>query len=334
MTNNVKRVSRREFKRRVAETNANSTPGGLSEELEQLLVQYRPVDVDESLWATVAPLVHQTMRATRFASSESFKKHMGIVAHYVLWQNDRYGPMTFPDVFNQGDIDGYFLTGINGTDKTRNSYRSRLLSVCARVNPSAVVAPVPHGPTYRKVRPGFSDHDMKAIRLAVTRERSLTLRRQLCAAVGLCAGAGLSATDIKELTTDRVIDHGEAGIEVRVSGDAARIVWVRRDYESLVRLGVEGLDESALVIGTKATRRNVVGNLVDRADLFDCPHFDASRLRSTWLVWLVSQPIPLRVVMYATGLKTARTLVDLIAYLDNDDAYDGYQPLLRDGSDQ
>ena len=38
--------------------------------------------------------------------------------------------------------------------------------------------------------------------------------------------------------------------------------------------------------------------------------------------------------MYATGLKTARTLVDLIAYLDNDDAYDGYQPLLRDGSDQ
>jgi len=49
MTNNVKRVSRREFKRRVAETNADSTPGGLSEELEQLLVQYRPVDVDESL---------------------------------------------------------------------------------------------------------------------------------------------------------------------------------------------------------------------------------------------------------------------------------------------
>ena len=140
MTHKKNRVSRREFKRRVAETNADSAPDALSEELEQLLTQYRPVDVDESLWVTVSPLVHQTMRATKFASRESFKKHMGVVTRYVLWQNDRHGPMTFPDVFNQGDIDAYYLTGINGTDNTRNSYRSRLLSVCARVNPSAVVA--------------------------------------------------------------------------------------------------------------------------------------------------------------------------------------------------
>ena len=85
-------------------------------------------------------------------------------------------------------------------------------------------------------------------------------------------GAGLSATDIRYLTAERVIDHDETGIEVRIAGPASRVVWVREDFESLVRAGVSGLRFGDLVVGAKQSRRNVVGNVVDRAALHDCPH--------------------------------------------------------------
>ena len=192
--------------------------------------------------------------------------------------------------------------------------------MCRRVNPTGLVLLVPGAP-HRSVRPGFSDNDMAKICWAVrgtiaagaapTASRCRVVRR-----------AGLSATDIRYLTAERVIDHDETGIEVRIAGPASRVVWVREDFESLVQAGVSGLRFGDLVVGAKQSR-NVVGNVVDRAALHDCPHFDASRLRSTWLMWQ-NQPVALSVIMYAAGLKTARTLVDLLAYQDNADLTDGH----------
>ena len=48
-------------------------------------------------------------------------------------------------------------------------------------------------------------------------------------------------------------------------------------------------------------------------------------------MWLMNQPVALSVIMYAAGLKTARTLVDLLAYQDNADLTDGHVNELRTG---
>ena len=94
---------------------------------------------------------------------------------------------------------------------------------------------------------------------------------------------------------------------------------VRIEFEDLVRIGIDGLSPDDLVIGTSVSRRNVVGNLVARAELGSVDHLDASRLRSTWLTWLLTRPVPLATIMAASGLQSARTLTELLDHLDSND---------------
>jgi hypothetical protein len=46
---------------------------------------------------------------------------------------------------------------------------------------------------------------------------------------------------------------------------------------------------------------------------------DAARLRSTWLVACMSAPVPLGALLSSSGLRSARTLVDLIKYCPEPD---------------
>lgn len=325
------KMSKREMIRRSAVAAQGAPPSGLPDELEQMLVGYQPTGVDPAEWAAVSDVVVATMRASHITGKDSFQKHLGVVARYLLWRAQELKPVGFPESFNQADIDQYYQHGIVASDKTRNDYRSRLKNIARHVNddPNAVVR-VQVG-AYQAVREGFTDAEMKRICWSVQREKSEGLRRQLCAAVGLCAGAGLSATDVKHLHVGRVVDHGDTGIEILVAGPNARQVWVREEFEALVRIGVKGLRPNDLVIGTQTNRRNVVGNLVQRSALHDCPHFDASRLRSTWLTWMLQRPVPLHVIMYAAGLTAARTLTDLIAHIDVDPDADTTIAALRTG---
>ena len=227
MNQPAKKVSRREILRQIAAENAATDTAKLPDGLEEMLCEYRPMGVDDADWERAQPVVIETMRASHIRGRDSFQKHLGVVARYLLWRVEQGKHIEFPSVFTQADVDAYYLNGINASDKTRNDYRSRLSNICRGVNPSPDA--VLRGPAsqYRTVRPGFTDDEMKDIRRVVSRQKTPTLRRQLSAIVGLCAGAGLSATDLRHLIVDRIVDHGDDGIEVRVPGAAARVVWVR-----------------------------------------------------------------------------------------------------------
>ena len=110
-----------------------------------------------------------------------------------------------------------------------------------------------------------------------------------------------------------VVDHDTDGIEIQIPGNTARVVWVRANYDSFVRAGIEGLRANQFLIGEQLNRRNVTGNIFSHADNHDAPHLDASRMRSTWLAWLLNQHAPIGMILQAAGPKTARTLTDLAA---------------------
>ena len=77
-----------------------------------------------------------------------------------------------------------------------------------------------------------------------------------------------------------------------------------------------------LVLGRIADRRNIVSAIVEKAELFDeVPHLEAGRLRATWLSVLLSEHVPIAVVLDAAGLKSARTLTELIDTLPEIDPH-------------
>jgi hypothetical protein len=71
-----------------------------------------------------------------------------------------------------------------------------------------------------------------------------------------------------------------------------------------------------------------VSSAIDDTEVFeDCPRIEARRLRTTWLTWLVTNRVPLNVILSAAGLTSARSLTDLIAALPPSEPGD----LLRNG---
>lgn len=163
--------------------------------------------------------------------------------------------------------------------------------------------------------------------MAVT-QPTAAQRRKLSLCVGLGAGAGLDSPDLRHLRRRDLDDDPKRGITIRVHGRRPRTVTVLRDYEALVRQGLDGLSPDQLVLGVDETRRTIAARAISDATLLgDCPRIEQSRLRSTWLAHLLARRVPLTVVMRAAGLTSGRTLADLLPYLP--DATDP-AALLRD----
>lgn len=150
---------------------------------------------------------------------------------------------------------------------------------------------------------------------------------QLCLMVGSALGAGLAPKDMRELRPGSfqfVTAAGNEILTVRVPGMAplGRVAVVRHEYVDLIRHGLElhercGRTAEDLVIGTVPTRKAITGPVqrgVRVADRTEEVRLDLFRLRTTWLVAAMCSPIPMRDLLRAAGLRSARSLTGLLQY--------------------
>ena len=143
-----------------------------------------------------------------------------------------------------------------------------------------------------------------------------------------CAGSLTRSTRLSR-RRHHLREHKPVGITIAVPGARPRTATAAGDYEDLLREGLAGTDPDALVLGRKEDRRNIAARVIsDAVILGDCPRIEQSRLRSTWLVRMLSMPVPPGVLLPAAGLLTGRTLGDLLPYLPPPT---GAESVLRDG---
>lgn len=284
----------------------------------EMLERYRPNGVTDTVWEQVRPVVTEVLTKSCLTGDVSFQKHLGVVASYVTWVATQHRSMAIKEAFTFDAIDQYYMTGLTGMSKrTCNDYRSRLHNIAKKVNtgvnaPSGLVTPIGH----MSVRPGYTAVEEATLRRIALRQRSPRIRTQLCAIVGFGAGAGLDSADLRNLHRHH-IDVTDNGILVNVTGPKARQVVVRATYEELVLVAIEGLTPKQVVVGTGKSEKNPVARVIVRADLFDdTPPIDVSRLRSTWISWLMTCRVPLGLILQAAGLRSARTLTDLLPHLE------------------
>ena len=126
----------------------------------------------------------------------------------------------------------------------------------------------------------------------------------------------------------RNVEVRDDGIHVQTEGPKARHVVIRRSYEPLVLVAIENVKPDDLIINLSVNKANPAAQVIAEAQLFDdVPHIEVRRLRTTWISWAITQRIPLNVILEATGLKSAGTLIDMVSYLPKSDD----TSLLRDG---
>jgi hypothetical protein len=318
-----RKISAAEAKRQRAKLTAERTapPTPLPAEfIDWLRISYHPQDSSlRALWATpLLPFTEQTLLLSQIRGEEALRKHVTHLALYGAWRHQRGLPLDPRPAMNRREVDEYTRTGMPGSsEKSRSDRRSRLRVICDHLNPEQA----PHAGVViprEAIKPPYRAGEMQALIRAIQVQPTEELVRRLCLCVGLGAGAGIDSPDLKLLDTNHATDHGEDGIRIQVPGVHAREVWLLRDYEHLVRRGLQGLRPGQPLIGRVKTRRNVAADVyADAVLLGSLPKLEQSRLRTTWLATVMSRPVPLAVILTAAGLKSTRTLFDLLPHLDS-----------------
>lgn len=308
------RISRAEANRLMAEIEAEmARPAILTVEAEALIDGYS----SPTLPAQHAPAVKQFMRTVISASSltgqESIRKNLTHIKELALYAIERGLPLTVEAVMATTVIDDYTRRS-TARDHLRAERRRRLLWLATQVNPGpttpARLAPIGHS----SVKAPYTPTEMATIRRYALEQPTPAKRRNLCAVVGVGAGCGGDSPDLRPLR-NRHVKRTRRGTFVAFQEPRPRVVVCRASYEPLLDIAATGAPDR-LLYGFKEDRRNIGARAVDNATLSGCPHIEPSRLRSTWLADLMTDPIPVAVILKAAGLSSARTLADLLPHLD------------------
>ncbi|WP_157544914.1 hypothetical protein [Nocardioides halotolerans] len=271
-------------------------------------------------------MVAEVLAASVVRGHDSFRKHLTHLGYFYVWARDHDVPLTVATL-TRSNIEEYARTGMPGSSaKSRADRRSRLRRLADQHHPEQ--APAPHVEIARPtVRPPYTDREVQALLRTAWNQPSAERTRKAALCIGLGLGAGLDSSDFRGLRRHHIQvtpDSSRPLVTVTVAETAARtaattaarFVPVRVEYVELVLRGLEGLGSDQLLLGRVEERRNLAANaLADVVVLGGCPRIEQSRLRATWLATLLMQPVRLDLLMTAAGLRTARTLPDLIPYL-------------------
>jgi hypothetical protein len=299
----------------------------------EAIAAFRPNLFTDSQWELVADATRQLATAYEPVSVNWVQTQMGAIARFCRWavarpaRGSSTDPLRPAELLVEGLVEEYVAGPLSSSpDGTLTTVRSILRRALRRLAPDLaprVIKLAPRQPPYTPLECA------SWVRLA-RNQPTATFRRGMSAIIALGLGAGLAPGEQRAITPDSIFEgalpNGVIGLFVRVGGERARTVVVRAQYEELLREALElhrkaGRKSSDPLYGLSKTRRNVTGRVTSRAKtaLGTGVDLDPARLRSTWLVACMSVDIPLGALLRASGLRSARTLVDLVKYCPEPD---------------
>lgn len=297
-------------------TALTSEPEPLPDALEAILSTWSPSALTRSEWDRARDLTCEVMRRCHIRGVESFKKHLRLVAGLVAWALQTGYPERLEDILTGEAIDAYLRGHLSGRpNSTLATMRADLRRIATHVNRENG-GPVPAMPiAHSDVKPPYTERDIYWILERIALVRHPPARRATQTAVALGLGAGLTSGDLLGLTRAHIDDLAEDGILVHVPGQRPRSVWLRHNYEDLLRSGLECLTRNEHVLGRRQ-HKDTVRDLYDAIQpLGDGPRVLQGRLRNTWIATLMCEPIPIQTLLHAAGLEGARTLTDIAPYI-------------------
>lgn len=313
----TRRGSARQGKALIAAAKAaRASEPSLEPGLEEGMHAYKPRCIDPQTWQAVRPLALRIVRRCHPTGAPGIRRMLTDLAPYLAWAKSCDVPMDLNAVCDPDLLEAWTAQLDLLDPATR---RSRLRRMLLKSNPCSVRAMTPaYG--RRQAKPAYTCDEVQ--RLIVTvRNQGGRVRRGALIILALGLGAGFDGRDLKGMTTDHVIDHGEHGIQV-ISGGSVReprMVWLRCEFEPLLREALVDLKPGQHLIKRQtAGNHNVTDEVVAAISASGTgPRLDPSRCRSTWLTSLLVECAPLGVVLAAAGISTATTLVELARALED-----------------
>ncbi|MET3963070.1 hypothetical protein ABIE44_003004 [Marmoricola sp. OAE513] len=311
-TKKSKRPNRAAFARAMAEVQAQPQGRDLPDELAAVIDSHNPVDKTGRPMELIRPFLTDVITASTLVGKDSVRKHCTHLTELARFALSRGLELTVENVMTTHVIDEF--TRIDQADKDehhRAERRRRLLALAASTNPGpqtpAKLTPIAHAAIKACYTPAEKAAIIQASRIQPTEAR----RRDLSTVVACGLGAGMDSIDLRHAHVSDIEDHGPDGLLIHIHGPRPRIVPVRADLETLLREAAAGRKPSEQLLVGKIDRRNTAARATERAALVGVPHIEPARLRATWLADLMTDTVPLALILQAAGLKSARTISEL-----------------------
>lgn len=305
--------------RRIAQEHISALqaePEPLSAELENLLEAWVPKGMPARDWLACKDLVHEVMRRTHIRGAESFRKHLRILSEYIAWAIRSGYPEDALTLMTDDAITDYSRIVLAvSSDATAGTKRAKLRALARTANPEMNLEAASPAFGHTDVKPPYTQEDIYWIRRRIDHVRKPTTRRAIQTAIALGLGAGLTTGDLQTLTRGNIDDQGDSGICITITGRNPRTIWLRHEYEEMLREGVSHLSAGGRILGLRHHKDTVRDLYRSIQPTGSGPTVVQSRLRNTWIAQLMCEPIPLVTVMRVAGLSTARTLTDLVPYI-------------------
>lgn len=316
----TRKGSRAETKRLTAALlSAHSTAApALPDHLEAVLATWQPrADLLEpGLWPHVRDLVHEIMRRSQFRGEENFTKALRAVTRHLGWCFLHGYEMTIDSTLTVTAIDQHTREMLKTyADSSGSKMRSQLTSIAREISLSPDAPIKGQKIEHWSVKPPYVSADVRSIlrRIELVADPRNRARLQTAAALGL--GAGLDTRDLFAMTRSHISDLGEDGICIDVPGPRPRRVWLRHEYETLLRSGIERLTRNEPILG-RTLHKDSVRDLYETIQpLGEGARVQQGRLRNTWIATLMTEPVSLWTILNAAGLAGARTLADIAQFI-------------------
>lgn len=309
----------------------------LPADLARILATYIPHVTKREIWGLNTALADRLVAGCNPKTPRMVLNNASHIAAFLFWFSasaHRQGqPGTPIDVAEllAPDLAEQFVASTSWSTSTKATVRSTLRTTLRALDANYKPQTFP----YRGAVPPYSPDECDIIELAASVQPTEARSRDLSFITALAFGAGLSSGDMRHLTPAHLDHSTEGAVTVTVPAPRARVVPMRSLYVPLLldALGLHtasGRGPSDLILGVKPDRINVTTPAIERAEISDTTkefYVQVSRMRNTWLIAAMHAHVPLADLLYAAGLKSARTISDLLIYCPPPSPHDLEQAL-------
>ncbi len=292
---------------------------------------YQPNQFSDADWSACAILAHELLAAYQPANQKKLSSTGGMIARYLRFACRQPGrksdePLRWSEVLSLELVETYVASLATAQTQTA---RATIRAVLRRVVKDRLGDRAPETLRYTPIQPPYTPAECAGFVRLARNQPSDSSRRNLSALVALGLGAGLNGREIVVVRRSDIVEV-PSDIEpichrVTVKDKRAREVVVMAEYEALLQEALQIHHEQRRgdkpLIGEKTAGHDAANDATRRAQTALGRGVDITppRLRSTWLVACMTAPVPLAVLMRATGLKSARSLADLLPYCPTPD---------------
>lgn len=278
---------------------------------------YTPKGIDRWIWLEVRDTVTQIVRAAKPFSADEARAALRSVTRLTVWSHQELGFELDPSlILHASSIERFIsitMADVSAPSQRRES--QRLLAIAAAVHRTTTV---PSRRTGRLAR--SSQYSSKAIAGIIgwaASQSSERLRANAELVIGMAFGAGLTAAEILLIRAGNIVEL-DGLLIVTVPGENPRQVPVRRFWASLIRERVLSRLSKDLLIQSDQLERSTTSLMTIFHGSGQAHRPDPQKMRSTWIIALLNERLPVPAVLAAAGLKHSGSLNRYLPFVNVD----------------